>query len=131
MKLAKTMYWISLIFCWAQLALALFGPFGGYAVIYHLMKTGMFEVMSGYTVVDLEYPPYSNHPAVPTLLLLNRGLTTILFLTLFASVLLPFLKLRDSKMKYLIGISLCLTGLMIATVGRSIWRHLVYIYVEV
>ena len=131
MKLAKNLYWISLIFCWAQLALALFGPFGGYTVIYHLMKTGMFEVMSGHIVVDLEFPPYNNHPAVPTLLLVNRGLTTILFLTLFASILVPFLRLKDNKIKYLIGISLCLTGLVIDTVGRSIWRHLVYTYVGV
>ena len=131
MKLAKTLFWISIIFCWGQLALALFGPFGGYVVIYHLMKTGMFEVMSGRIVVNLEFPPYSSHPAVPTLLLVNRVLTTILFLTLFASILPPFLKLRNNKIKYLIGIGLCLTVLVIDIVGRSIWRHLVYTYVGV
>ena len=131
MKLVKTLYWISLIFCWIQLALTLFGPFGGYALIFHLMKKGMFEVMSGYMVVNLEFPPYINHPAVPALLLVNRVLTTILFLTLFASIIPPFLKLKNNKIKYLIGISLCLTGLLIVTVGRAIWRHLVYKYVGI
>lgn len=131
MKLAKTLYWISLIVCWAQLALVLLGPFGGFVTIYHLMKKGMFEVMSGYTVVYLQFPPYSNHPAVPALLLLNRILTTILFLTLFASIPLPFLRLKDKKIKYLIGISLCLSWLFIVIAGRKIWRHLVYTYVGV
>jgi hypothetical protein len=131
MKLTKILYWISLIFCWAQLALVLFGPFGGFIAIYNKMKRGMFEVMSGYTVIDLDYPPYSNHPAVPVLLFINRGLTIILFSTLFASIFLPFLRLKDNKVKYLIGISLCLTGMLIVFAGRGIWRNLVYTYVGI
>lgn len=87
--------------------------------------------MSGYTVVDLAGPSYRDHPVVPILIGINQACTIALLITLCASIPLPFLRPKNPKIKYLIGISLCLTGALIATVGQSIWRHWVYIYVGI
>lgn len=91
----------------------------------------MFQVMSGYNVYHLDFPPYSDHPAVPTLLFLNSALTLIYYLALFASATLPFLKRMNIRTKYMTGIALFVIAYFIIFIGRRIWRHLVLIYVGI
>lgn len=131
MKALRILYWISMTISWAHLALSLFGPFGGPFTIYRMIKRGMFEVTSGYDVYDLDFPPYSDYPAVPTLLFLNSTLTFIYFLALFASAILPFLKHINIRTKYLTGIALFVTAYFIIFVGRRIWRFLVFVCVGI
>jgi hypothetical protein len=131
MKALRILYWISLTISLAHLALSLFGPFGGPFSIYRTIQRGMFQVTSGYNVYDLHFPPYSSHPAVPTLLLLNSTLTFLHFLALFASTILPFLQRMNIRTKYLTGITLCVTAFSIIFVGRRIWRYLVFVYVGI
>ena len=131
MKALKVLYWISFAICLAQLTLTLIAPFGGPLTIYYFMKNGMFQVTTDTSVYFLDSPPYVDHPAAGTLRFLNSALTSLYFISLFASALLPLFMRVNSRTKYITGISLFLSAAFFLFIGRRIWRYLVLVYLGI
>ena len=135
MKILKTLYYISVGVCLIQLLIYLLSPFGGPMSIINSIKDGLYEVTvkatSGYQVISLDYPPYSNNPNTKNLQLLNRFIACIYFASLVFCCLTPLFYKINIKTKYKTGIICGIISLVVFLVGGLIWRYFVKIYLGI
>jgi hypothetical protein len=128
MKTLKILFYVSFALCLLQLAMHVLAPFGGPMAIVHAIENGLYGVMSGYVVVNLDWPPYSINPSVKVLQLINSIAAFICFASLFICCLLPLVPKMNLKTKYRTGISLCVFSLLLFIGGGNLWNYLVKVY---
>lgn len=131
MKTLKISYYICFGICLIQLCIYLFAPFAGSMGIINYIKNGLFTVSSGYRIIDLNFPPYSNNPYTENLLLLNRTLAFVYFLSLIVCCLLPVFYKMDLRTKYKIGIIACGIALTTFIGGGKLFHYLVTVYLDI
>ena len=131
MKTLKILFYISFGICLIQLLVYLLGPFGGPKSIFYLIKAGdTITLKNGYTV-SLDFPPYSEKPAAGNLHVLSIIIRCIYFGSLIACCLLPLFYKMNLKRKYILGITICIVGVLGTVLGGMLWRHLVKVYLGV
>lgn len=132
MKTLKILFYICFGICLIQLLAYLFGPFGGpESILISIKAAGSNITLEDGHVISFDWPPYSDNPATKYIHILGSSIIGIYYISLIVCSLLPLFYNMNLKRKYILGVTVCIMGILVSIIGNLIWRHLVKVYLGI